>query len=148
MSRSNYTEDWDGWASICWRGAVLSAIRGKRGQQFLAELLDALDSMKNKRLIEGELEANGEFCALGVIGAHRRIDMANIDPEDSWTISKKFNIAESLAREVVFMNDEGDWYVEETPEGRWGRMREWVAGLITKVDIPGATIDRYGSSRS
>ena len=131
MSRSGYTDDNDGWALICWRGAVLSAIRGKRGQQFLTELLKALDNMPNKRLIEGELEANGEFCALGVIGAYRGLDMENIDPEDSETVSEKFNIADAMAREIVYINDEATYFIE-TPEKRWRRMREWVAGSINQ----------------
>lgn len=37
MSRSGYTDEDDIWAMIRWRGAVTSAIRGKRGQQALRE---------------------------------------------------------------------------------------------------------------
>lgn len=32
MSRCGYSDDYDQWALIRWRGAVESAIRGKRGQ--------------------------------------------------------------------------------------------------------------------
>lgn len=35
MSRSGYSDDCYGWELICWRGAVNSAIKGKRGQSFL-----------------------------------------------------------------------------------------------------------------
>lgn len=42
MSRSGYTDDCDDqWALIRWRGAVNSAIKGKRGQQALRGRLDA-----------------------------------------------------------------------------------------------------------
>ena len=34
MSRSGYTDECDGWELVRWRGAVNSAIRGKRGQAF------------------------------------------------------------------------------------------------------------------
>jgi len=134
MSRSGYSDDHENWAHICWRGAVKSAIRGKRGQLFLTELLKALDNMQNKRLIENELESDGEFCALGVIGAHRGIDLKNIDPEDSEVVSDQFNIADALAREIVFMNDEAVWQ-KETPEQRWHRMRVWVSDQINPVTV-------------
>jgi hypothetical protein len=45
MSRSGYSDDHSEWDLIRWRGAVASAIRGKRGQAFLRELLVALDAM-------------------------------------------------------------------------------------------------------
>ncbi|ENQ7660184.1 hypothetical protein ACEQOL_006537 [Pseudomonas aeruginosa] len=41
MSRSGYCDDLDNWSLICWRGAVSSAIKGKRGQAFLIELREA-----------------------------------------------------------------------------------------------------------
>ena len=64
MSRSGY-DDYDGcenpeWALIRWRGAVHSALCGKRGQAFLREMALALDEMGEKRLIADELEAHGE----------------------------------------------------------------------------------------
>lgn len=50
MSRSGYCDDGEnGWATICWRGAVKSALRGKRGQSFLLELAEAMDAMPTKR---------------------------------------------------------------------------------------------------
>jgi hypothetical protein len=41
MSRSGYSDDCDGWALIRWRGAVNSAIKGRRGQQALREIVAA-----------------------------------------------------------------------------------------------------------
>jgi hypothetical protein len=128
MSRSGYEEDCDGWALIRWRGAVTSAIRGKRGQALLVELRDAMDAMPVKELIAHELVADGSFCTLGVVGQARGIPMAEIDPDDSATVASQFNIAEPLAREIVFMNDEA-WY-DETPNKRWARMRAWVEDNI------------------
>lgn len=131
MSRSGYEHDGGNWEAICWRGAVASSIRGKRGQQFLSELLAALDDMPVKRLIATELEENGEFCALGVIGEKRGIELNKIAPEDAWAVSNKFDIAEALAREIVYMNDEAGPYLgSETSEARWVRMRQWVFNQI------------------
>ena len=62
MSRSGYSEDCDGRELIMWRGAVAAAIRGKRGQRALRELVVALDAMPAKRLITDALEIDGEYC--------------------------------------------------------------------------------------
>lgn len=138
MSRSGYSDDGDNLAM--WRGMVASATRGKRGQQFFRDLLAALDAMPKKRLIAHELQqADGEVCAIGALGAARGVDMAKIDPECPEQVAPLFNIAECLAQEVVYMNDERFDYhwdrqthtrIEYTPEERWGNMRAWVAEQI------------------
>lgn len=145
MSRSGYCDDVeDNWRHICWRGAVASAIKGKRGQAMLIELRDALDAMPNKRLVADELQADGEFCTLGVLGAKRGIDMADIDPGCAETVANVFGIADAMAREIVYENDEygGDWqwvdgerkYVKESPEHRFQRMRAWVDSQIVRAE--------------
>jgi hypothetical protein len=106
-----------------YRGAVCSAIRGKRGQTLLRELAVALDAMEPKRLITDELQSHGEYCALGVVGKHRGINMQRIDPHDSDRVAKSFDIANALACEIAYIND--DWSME-TPEERWARVRYWV----------------------
>lgn len=138
MSRSDYTDDCENLAM--WRGAVESAIRGKRGQRLLQELAAAMDAMPIKELIADELEADGAYCALGVVGARRGVDMSALDPEDPEAVSAAFNIAPALAREVVYINDEGHEssryvnghyeYACETPAARWIRVRKWVAAQI------------------
>ena len=126
MSRSGYSDDCNGWDLIRWRGAVTSAIRGKRGRALQIELRDALDAMPEKGLIAHELvDAAGSFCTLGVIGNARGMPLSDIDPEDSDQVAKLFDIAPALAKEIVFENDEACWR-DETPQQRWGRMREWV----------------------
>lgn len=137
MSRSGYSDDCDNWDLIRWRGQVASAIRGKRGQAFLRDLLAALDAMPNKRLVSGELEAGGEVCALGCIGRARGIDLQDIDVYDRSGIAKVLNIAEPLAAEIMFENDDDFCYwrlADETEEQyaakRWQRMRDWVAKRI------------------
>jgi len=154
VSRSGYVDD-DGeqWALICYRGAVASAIRGKRGQAFLREMLAALDALPEKRLIAHELVitgdslwtdvivggdklftedgkdcAIGDVCAIGAVGRLRGIDMTAIDPENADSVSSAFGINEKLAREIVFENDECGW--RDTPEMRFERMRKWVVSNL------------------
>ncbi|WP_216675104.1 hypothetical protein [Paraburkholderia elongata] len=124
-----------------WRGAVKSAIRGKRGQAFFRDLAAALDAMPEKRLIADELQtAEGEFCTIGVLGHARGVDMAKLDPEDRDAVGAAFNIAPALAAEIVFENDENDYHwnaalghIEyDTPEQRWVRMRQWVEANLIK----------------
>jgi hypothetical protein len=128
MSRSGYSEDCDNlWSLIRWRGAVASAIRGKRGQAFLREMLAALDAMPEKRLIAEELEVRGEVCALGAVGKARRLDMSKIDPENRMQVSVAFGIPEALAAEIMYENDDYPGYYEKTPEQRFQGVRAWVA---------------------
>lgn len=148
MSRSGYSDDCDGWDLIRWRGAVNSAIKGKRGQAFLRELAAALDAMPDKRLIADELQtAEGDYCTIGVLGAARGIDMSKLDPDDRETVAAAFNIAPALAAEIVYENDEGistcHWAEVEIcgpvrpyyPD--YGRHRTTV-----RVDIPADEIER------
>ena len=131
MSRSGYSEDYDDqWALIRWRGAVASAIRGRHGQAFLKELLSALDALPEKALIAGDLEHQGQVCALGAVGKARGVDMTSLDPYDAFQVSNIFNIAEALAKEIAWINDEASWYRMETPERRFDRVREWVVSKI------------------
>lgn len=106
MSRSGYSDDCGGWDLICWRGVVKSGVKGKRGQAFLVELRGALDAIPDKRLVTDTLEADGQFCTLGVLGAKRGIDMSSIDAHCRESVSEAFGIAEAMAAEIVFENDE------------------------------------------
>ncbi len=133
MSRSGYSDDCDQWDLIRWRGAVASALRGKRGQNFLKEMLAAMDALPEKKLIAHELEEDGAVCAIGAVGKARALDMSEIDPECREQIAGKFGIAEAMAAEVMFENDQDFSYwahATETPEARFARMRAWVAGQI------------------
>ena len=132
MSRHGYTDDFHDEPLVFgrWRGCVASAIRGRRGQKLLRDLRDALDAMLEKRLIQQELESEGEVCALGAVGRARGIEMIGIDPEDSERVAATFDIAEPLAREIMYENDED--YGDLTPEQRWRHMRAWVESKIAK----------------
>lgn len=146
MSRSGYSDDgdYDQWQNIMWRGSVASAIRGKRGQAFLRELLAALDALPEKRLVRNSFEASGEVCALGAIGRARGLDMTRLnavieDDEEEYgygskvpkVASEAFGIAKAMAAEIMYWNDDC-WtsHYDEAPEKRWHRMRKWVAEQI------------------
>lgn len=151
MSRSGYSDDCDGWALIRWRGAVQAAVRGRRGQALLHDLAAALDAMPVRELIPDELQAAGQYCALGALGAARGLDMAHINPEDREQVAKAFGCAPALAAEIMFENDDDfldwDWVdleicgpmrpgekhartmrlmVRNAAAARWRRMRAWV----------------------
>lgn len=150
MSRSGYIEDAeDNWAIIKWRGAVASAIRGRRGQAFLREMLASMDAMPKKRLIVEELVKEGEVCALGVVAVARKMDVSAVDPEDHEAVAAAFGITHAMTCEVMYENDEvRDRIVEEahgppnrwgnrptywrneTPEERFARMRAWVVSKL------------------
>lgn len=140
MNRSNYTEDADDtWALIRWRGAVASAIRGKRGQAFIKELLGTLEAMPEKKLIEKELEKDGQYCALGCVGAARGIEMRYLDVHNSSLLSKTFGIADALVREIEYINDGDVWVFvnntfnkDDTPERRWKTVRDWCLEHLKK----------------
>ena len=141
MSRSGYVDDfYDGWATIRWRGAVKSALRGKRGQAFLRELADSMDAMKEKRLITNNFKADGEFCTLGVIANRRGVDLQDLLNEDYYgpvvdheRLADRLGVAAAMAQEIMFMNDEAMLF-DETPEVRWRRMRDWVSRQISQQE--------------
>ena len=130
MNRSGYDDRCDGWELIRWRGAVNSAIRGKRGQAFLREMLDALDAMPVKRLIAHELEDHGDVCAMGAVGQQRGINMQSINAEERDDVAAAFGIAPALAAEIAFINDDDGYSGKTTPEQRWASVRAWVEGKI------------------
>ena len=97
--------------------------------------------------------------ALGVVGQARGLNLASIDTYDVESMAPKFNIAEQLAREIMWVNDEHvsphrwvefeicgpvrpyypDWGKhtqtvsvpnEHAGFQRWQQVREWVAKQI------------------
>jgi hypothetical protein len=164
MSRSGYSSyddgDYDQWATIRWAGALAQAVNGKRGQAFLHELIEALDAMPVKELIENDLirtevqidpfgggyipDGPPQVCALGSVGVKRGLKMDSLDPEDSYAVSEAFGITRTLAQEVAHQNDEaGDYYRHATPEQRWKRVRDWASRQL-KENWPISTKAKAG----
>ena len=132
MSRSGYVDDYDVDGNInLYRASVERALRGKRGQRFLREMVAALDAMPVRELAEKTLVEDGAVCALGAVALARGVDVSELDPEDAERVAKTFGIAESMAREIVFENDEDFGRNPfETPEARWVRMRAWAVANL------------------
>ena len=132
MSRSGYSDDCEQWDLIRWRGAVASAIRGKRGQAFLLEMWKAMTTLPEPKLIANSLvEKDGAVCALGSVARARGLDLSNIDPEDGDGMGTVFGIPDALAKEIMFLND--DWRTE-TPEARFARMKKWIETELRPVE--------------
>jgi len=106
----------------------------------LLDLLEALEAMSVKRLVAGKFADEIEVCALGALGHARGLDMDRwdflaeheLDEALYRMLSKAFRIPEILAREIMWVNDEGYWVGNETPEHRWERVRDWVFGQINE----------------
>ena len=135
MSRSGYSDGCDSWDLIRWRGAVASAIRGKRGQAFLSEMVEALDALPAPRLISDKLVNEcGDCCAIGSVALRREIETAEIDPYDRCYVARVFGISEALAAEIAYKNDEH--FTIETPEQRFARVRAWVVSKLAAEEKP------------
>jgi len=138
MSRSGYSDDCEKLG--LWRGAVHRAITGKRGQALLMAIRDALDAMPVKELAGGSFQqSDGCLCTLGVLGAQRGIDLHAMElAAEDWEfdrIGDAFGGARALVQEIMFENDEGNFYRHETPASRWQRMRTWVESNIAQGSV-------------
>ncbi len=131
MSRSGYSDECENVG--LWRGAVVRAMEGKRGQSFLCEMAAALDAMPVKELIAGEVVDSTYVCAIGSVAVARKLDVSNIDPSDGESIGQVFGIARALACEIAYMNDDYG-PPNESPSDRWVRMRLWVADAIGELE--------------
>jgi hypothetical protein len=131
MSRHGYSDECCEDNTIwLYRQAVDRAIAGKRGQAFLRELVVSLDALPIKRLTVGALVDGDGYCALGAVGRHREMAMVEGVEVDRREAAELFGIAPSMAAEIMFENDEGDWDRCETPEQRHARIREWAVSNL------------------
>ena len=131
MNRSGYTEsdaDSDTYADE-WGHMVAAAIASPEGQAFLREMACALDSLPDKRLIDGSLvNDEGDCCAIGVVCKARWINTAGMDDDGMECVTERLGVPWPLAAEIMHRNDG----YRETPEHRWHRMRKWVDRHITQ----------------
>jgi hypothetical protein len=125
---------------------VASAIRGKRGQEFLKKLMAALDAMPVKELVANDLQVDGEYCTMGLYGAAYVPAVLECDTEEHDVIADLVNVAPQLVQEVMFLNDEGYFdgnsefdrrpYAEKMAvqgAARWKYMRNWAESNLKKA---------------
>lgn len=138
MSRHGYSDELGVLDLGRWRGQVCSAIRGKRGQAFLRELADAMDTMPEKWLIVGELiDSDGDCCTIGVVCKSRGTDVSKVDPEEPEQVGAAVGIARQMAAEIEWENDDGGSW-KETSAQRWNRMRRWVDHQLKRKQTEGS----------
>lgn len=138
MSRHGYSDDYDGNVEL-YRRAVDNAIKGKRGQKLLRELKYALLALPVKELIGYRLCEAGKVCALGAVELRRHriaglsLEEAFAKIEQDWPpeqfdeqmpsgLPAHFNIAEALAREIQYINDDAP----SDPAKRYETVLKWV----------------------
>lgn len=138
-----------------WEHALEMAMSGKRGQQALRDLEQALIELPEKVLIEGRLSDGENVCTVGALVAHRRVQrgearsdvLMNLcmqtgeDPDwiDSWeaeeaTINeaRSVDVALTIACELAALND--DFY-RATPEERYKQVLAWVRERIIEEPV-------------
>ena len=64
----------------------------------------------------------------------RGMDVSSVDPEQPEVVARTFDIANALACEIAFQNDEATWQTNETPAQRWERVRAWVARQVQPAE--------------
>ena len=116
-----------------YEAAKRSAIRGHRGQKLLRDLIAGLDALPKPELSAGALgdRRSGCVCALGAVALYRgesfdelAKDNGNWSPDE---IAPDFDIAPTLANEIVYVND--DWRDSnkaEDRQSRWRHVRAWA----------------------
>ena len=132
--------DWEPWMEGQAAGAMRSAIRGRRGQQLLRDLVAGLDALPEPELAAGSLEdpETGCVCALGAVRLQRGPEAVPLrfdpsDPDIDWReLAEPFDISETLAHAVVAQNEYGSKRNDEqSRRRRWLSVRAWAfANLI------------------
>lgn len=134
MSRLYYENDCD-YIEGLQHGWLSSAIRGRRGQAFLRELVAALDALPAPELSCGALEdaQTGCCCAFGAVRRLRGPENVKLDfhPDEEEIaptyLAEPFGVSETLAWAVVQANEEIDEQnTEPARRRRWARVRAWA----------------------
>ena len=131
--------DWEPWMEGQAAGAMRSAIRGRRGQQLLRDLIAGLDALPVQELAAGALEdpETGCVCALGAVRIQRGanavpLDFDPTDPDIDWRyLAKPFDISETLAHAVISENEySSKRNDEQSRRRRWQSVRAWAVGNL------------------
>lgn len=126
-----------------WEHNLKRNFSGKKGQQSLRELRDALLELPEKRLIAGRLaDETGAVCAIGALAVHRQGReviplLQEIIPEDpdGWDAEEatmdygmNLGLKRVMVIEIGYQNDE--YHRDETPGQRYARVLAWVEKVI------------------
>lgn len=150
MSRFGYEYEDEGIPWALWDTIVSNALAGRRGQEALAELEEALLALPAPRLVQGHLASGGEVCAVGAYVARRRAQEARVgienviaamghdvnpDEDEPWwdTVQAgiRVGLAQPLAWQLAYLNDEQ--FHNSTPEGRYEGILQFVRRAQGKV---------------
>lgn len=144
-SRIREGEDFEPWMAGQQAGALRAAVRGRRGQAFLRELVAALDALPVKELAAGALEdpETGCCCAFGAVARARGWgeEQLGFDPTDGDAsapeslLAEAFGVSKTLAFQVIAENE--DFSSCNTPGWRgcrWFRVRSWAVSQIEPAD--------------
>ena len=133
--------DYEPWMEGQAAGAMRSAIRGRRGQRLLRDLIAGLDALPVPELAAGSLEdpETGCVCALGAVRIQRGAEAVPLrfdptDPDVNWRdLAQSFDISETLANAVISQNEYGNERNDEQSRRlRWQSVRAWAVGNLTK----------------
>jgi hypothetical protein len=149
MSRFEY-DDYDSTITQeMWQHNVDLALRGRKGQKALRELLLALDAVPGHRLIRDYLvnPEQGEACAVGAWLAYKRIASGQTTDwndtlralyqqygeTEGWETGdigrRELRVTGTLAQHIAYRND--DYYRSATtPEQLWQATYDWVRSQI------------------
>jgi len=135
MSRSGYSCDCENIG--LWRQAVERAVKGRRGQKALALITKALDAMPDKQLAANSFQSDCGPCTFGALAQLLGIDTSDLEAKpgldedyvDRDEVGRRFDVAPSMAAEIMFLNDEGCVY-SESPAQRWQRMRRVIDDMM------------------
>jgi hypothetical protein len=147
MSRYSDSVDYgyEPWMEGQAAGALRSAIRGRRGQRLLRDLIAGLDALPVPELAAGSLEdpETGCVCALGAVRLQRGADAVPLrfdptDPDVDWRdLAEPFDISETLADAVVGQNEYYDGDNDEPSRRcRWRSVRDWAVRNLTTPPEP------------
>lgn len=150
MSRLDYGDGdsyWEPWMDGQQAGALRSATRGKRGQRFLRDLIEALDALPVPELAVGALEdeETGCCCAFGAVRRHRGAENVPLGfdptredmPPDS--LAQPFDVSQTLAWAVVQANEESS--TSNTPDARRRRFKEVRRWAVAKLCAAGEGVE-------
>lgn len=114
-------------------------LRSKRGQAFLRELLEALEALPQRRLIEGRVAHDGCTCALGALALKRGVDGGRPPDVVMAELERIYVYAEGRPPEE---DEEDEVYIWEWAEHALGAPRH-IAWLVPSENDDGGTQSVY-----